>query len=130
MPESTPREEILYEYQVRGRDMVTGLPKLIMVTADEINSAIAEPVSSIIDTIKICLEKTPPELAADIMDRGIMMAGGGSLLHGFDILISEQTGMPVHISDVPLNAVALGAGKTLDNIEVLKRVALSNKQMG
>lgn len=129
-PESTPQEEILYEYQVRGRDMVTGLPKLITVTADEINSAIAEPVAAIVDTIKICLEKTPPELAADIMDRGIMMAGGGSLLHGFDKLISEQTGMPVHISDGPLNAVALGAGKTLDNIDVLKRVALSNKQMG
>jgi len=123
-------EEQLYELEVRGRDMVTGLPKLITVTADEINSAISEPISSIIDTIKICLEKTPPELAADIMDRGIMMAGGGSLLRGFDKLISEQTGMPVHISENPLNAVALGSGKTLDNIEVLKRLTLSNKRMG
>lgn len=123
-------DEPLYEYQVRGRDMVTGLPKLITVTAEEVTGAISEPVTSIVETIKICLEKTPPELAADIMDRGIMMAGGGSMLRGFDKLISEQTGMPVHISDGPLNAVAIGTGKTLENIEVLKRLALSNKRMG
>ena len=74
--------------------------------------------------------KTPPELAADIMDRGIMMAGGGSLLYGFDQLVSQQTGMPVHISEVSSNAVAVGTGKTLDNIEVLKRLAISNKRIG
>lgn len=118
------------EYRVRGRDMVSGLPKLIIVSAEEITGAISEPVASIVEAIKICLEKTPPELAADIMDRGIMMAGGGSLLYGFDQLVSQQTGMPVHISEGPLNAVAVGTGKTLDNIEVLKRLAISNKRIG
>lgn len=118
------------EYQVKGRDMVTGLPKLIVVNSKEITEAISEPVASIIETIKICLEKTPPELAADIMDRGIMMAGGGSLLHGLDILLSQQTGMPVHISEEPINAVAIGTGRTLDNIEVLKKLAITNKRIG
>lgn len=120
----------MLEYRVRGRDMVSGLPKLIVVGSREITGAIAEPVASIVEAIKICLEKTPPELAADIMDRGIMMAGGGSLLSGFDQLISQQTGMPVHISEGPLNAVAVGTGKTLDNIEVLKRLAIANKRIG
>lgn len=118
------------EYRVRGRDMVSGLPKLIIVTAEEITGAIAEPVASIVEAIKICLEKTPPELAADIMDRGIMMAGGGSLLYGFDQLVSQQTGMPVHISEGPLNAVAQGTGKTLENIGVLKKLAISNRRIG
>lgn len=123
-------EEHLQQYQVRGRDLVTGLPKLITVNSEEIMEAISESVTSIIDTIKICLEKTPPELAADIMDRGIMMAGGGSLLKGLDKLISQQTGMPVHISEEPLNAVAVGSGRTLENIEVLKRLTVSNKHVG
>lgn len=117
------------QYQVRGRDLVTGLPKLITVTSDEIMEAISESVTSILETIKICLEKTPPELAADIMDRGIMMAGGGSMLKGLDQLISQQTGMPVHISEEPLNAVAVGAGRTLENIEVLKKITLTNKHV-
>jgi rod shape-determining protein MreB len=124
------REEDIQEYQVKGRDMVTGLPKLIVVNSKEITEAISEPVAAIIETIKICLEKTPPELAADIMDRGIMMAGGGSQLHGLDLLLSQQTGMPVHISEEPLNAVAIGTGKTLDNIEVLKKLLVTNKQIG
>jgi rod shape-determining protein MreB len=123
-------DQDLPEFQVRGRDMVTGLPKVISINAKEVRDALAETVTSIIETIKICLEKTPPELAADIMDRGIMMAGGGSLLRGLDKLIGQQTGMPVHISDEALNAVAIGAGKTLDNIEVLKRLAITNKRIG
>lgn len=123
-------KEDTQEYQVKGRDMVTGLPKLIVVNSKEITEAISEPVAAIIETIKICLEKTPPELAADIMDRGIMMAGGGSQLHGLDLLLSQQTGMPVHISEEPLNAVAIGTGKTLDNIEVLKKLLVTNKQIG
>ncbi len=123
-------EDDLQEYQVRGRDLVTGLPKLISVNSEEIMEAISESVASIIETIKICLEKTPPELAADIMDRGIMMAGGGSLLKGLDRLISQQTGMPVHISEEPLNAVAVGAGKTLENIEILKGLTVANKRIG
>jgi rod shape-determining protein MreB len=123
-------EDDLQEYQVRGRDLVTGLPKLISVNSEEIMEAISESIASIIETIKICLEKTPPELAADIMDRGIMIAGGGSLLKGLDRLITQQTGMPVHISDEPLNAVAVGAGKTLENIEVLKGLTVTNKRIG
>jgi rod shape-determining protein MreB len=113
---------------VRGRDLVTGLPKTITVTAGEINNALAEPVASIIDAIKVCLEKAPPELASDIMDRGIMMAGGGSLLHGLDRLVSRETGMPVHLAEEPLAAVALGTGKVLENINVLRRVLVSPKK--
>ncbi|MGI6712186.1 MAG: rod shape-determining protein [Bacillota bacterium] len=113
---------------VRGRDLVTGLPKTITVTAGEINNALAEPVASIIDAIKVCLEKVPPELASDIIDRGIMMAGGGSLLHGLDRLVSRETGMPVHMAEEPLAAVALGTGKVLENINVLRRVLVSPKK--
>ncbi|MFZ5753742.1 MAG: rod shape-determining protein, partial [Bacillota bacterium] len=117
-------------YQVRGRDMVSGLPKLVMVSAKEIKDALAEPVTAIVEAIKVCLEKTPPELAADIMDRGIMMAGGGSLLRGLDKLISQETGMPVHIAEEPLYAVARGSGKVLENIDILKRVLIPNKRIG
>lgn len=117
-------------YQVRGRDMVTGLPKMIEVSSKEIKEALAEPVSAIVEAIKICLEKTPPELAADIMDRGIMMAGGGSLLQGLDILVSKETGMPVHMAEEPLSAVAVGAGKALENIDTLKRLLIPNRRIG
>lgn len=117
-------------YQVRGRDLVTGLPKMINVQAKEIKDALAEPVSSIIEAIKVCLEKTPPELAADIMDRGIMMAGGGSLLKGLDQLLSSETGMPVHLADEPLSSVAVGAGKALENIEALRRLFIPNRRIG
>jgi len=116
-------------YEVRGRDLVTGLPKTIGVTSDEIQKALSEPVSTIVDAIKVCLEKTPPELAADVMDRGIMMAGGGSLLRGLDRLVSEETGMPVHVAEEPLSAVALGTGKALENIETLRRVAVPHKRL-
>lgn len=114
---------------IRGRDLVTGLPKTLEVTSEEIESALAETVSSILEAIKITLEKSPPELAADIMDKGIVMTGGGSLLHGLDILVSEETGMPVIISDNPLDCVALGTGKALAEIELLKRVAISTKKL-
>lgn len=117
-------------YQVRGRDLVTGLPKMIVVSSREIKDALAEPVSAIIEAIKVCLEKTPPELAADIMDRGIMMAGGGALLRGLDTLICRETGMPIHIAEEPLNAVAVGAGKALENIETLKRLVIPNRRIG
>ncbi len=109
-------------FDVRGRDLVTGLPKTVIITAKEIQDALMEPVTAIVEAIKICLEKTPPELAADIMDRGIVMAGGGSLLKGLDELISRETGMPVHLAEEPLAAVAMGTGKVLENIDVLKRV--------
>jgi len=114
--------------EVRGRDLVTGLPKTVTITAGEINSALAEPVASIIDAIKVCLEKAPPELAADIMDRGIMMAGGSSKLHGLDRLVSRETGMPVHLAEEPLWAVVIGSGKVLENIDVLRRVLISPKK--
>lgn len=117
-------------YQVRGRDLVTGLPKNISITSQEIQEALKEPVNSIIEAIKVCLEKTPPELAADIMDRGIVMAGGGSLLKGFDQLVANETGMLVHVAEDPLSCVAVGTGKVLENIEILKRVTIANKRIG
>ncbi|NPV27205.1 MAG: rod shape-determining protein [Firmicutes bacterium] len=119
----------LETYEVRGRDLVTGLPKTVQITAEEIQKALAEPVGAIIEAIKICLEKTPPELAADIMDRGIVMAGGGSLLRGLDQVVAEETGMPVHIAEEPLSAVALGTGKVLENIDFLKRVLINPKKV-
>lgn len=115
-------------YEVRGRDLVSGLPKTIQVSRQEIQGALKETVDSIIEGIKICLEKTPPELASDIMDRGIVMAGGGALLRGLDKLISEETNMPVYVCEDPLTAVANGTGKVLENIEVLKQVLVSPKK--
>ncbi|NPV90186.1 MAG: rod shape-determining protein [Firmicutes bacterium] len=115
-------------YEVKGRDLVTGLPKTVMITSEEVQKALSDPIERIIEGIKICLEKTPPELAADIMDRGIVMAGGGSLLRGLDRLVSDETGMPVHLAEEPLSAVAFGTGKVLENIEVLKRVLISPKK--
>jgi rod shape-determining protein MreB len=109
-------------YHVRGRDLVTGLPRTIEVKATEIHEALSEPVNAIMEAIKSCLERTPPELAADLMDRGIVLAGGGSLLWGLDRLVSQETGMPVNMSEDPLTAVAVGTGKMLENIEVLKRL--------
>ncbi len=115
-------------YEVKGRDLVSGLPKTIQVSSGEINVALKEPVEQIIEGIKICLEKTPPELAADIMDRGIVLAGGGSLLKGLDHLISKETQMPVYVCDDPLLAVARGTGAVLENIEYLKRLVVTPKR--
>lgn len=115
------------KYTVRGRDLLTGLPKTIEVTAAEIQEALQEPVTAIVEAVKSCLEKTPPELAADIMDRGIMMAGGGSLLRNLDLLIADETGMPVHLAEDPLSCVALGTGMVLENAEVLRRIAALQK---
>jgi len=116
------------DYEVRGRDLITGLPKTVRITAEEIYRALSEPVTAILDAIKNTLEQTPPELAADVMDRGIIMAGGGSLLRGLDLLVSEQTGMPVHLADEPLLCVARGTGRVLENIDILKRVLISPKK--
>ncbi|HEY5563480.1 MAG TPA: rod shape-determining protein [Clostridiaceae bacterium] len=107
--------------QIRGRDLITGLPKIIEISQEEIREALKEPVASIIEAIKSTLEKTPPELASDIMDKGIMLAGGGALLEGLDKLINSETHMPVHIAENPLDCVALGAGKALDNIDKVRR---------
>jgi rod shape-determining protein MreB len=129
-PDNEGEERARMVVPVRGRDMVAGLPKTVEITAKEIKEALAEPVASIIETIKVCLEKTPPELAADIMDRGIVMAGGGSLLWGLDALVSEETGMPVHLAEEPLSAVANGTGKVLENIEMLKRIIIPHRKLG
>jgi len=114
---------------VKGRDLVTGLPITVHVTAEEIQRALSEPVNQILEGIKMCLEKTPPELASDIMDHGIILAGGGALLRGLDRLVSKETGMPVYLADDPLSAVALGTGKVLENIEVLKQVLISPRKL-
>ena len=106
-------------YSVRGRDLLSGLPKTITITAEEINQALQEPIAAIIDAIKSCLEQSPPELAADIMDRGIVMAGGGSLLRGLPKLVSLETNIMVHLSEEALNAVVIGTSKVLDNISIL-----------
>lgn len=115
---------------IRGRDLVSGLPKTLTITAEEVQKALTEPVFSIIEAVKVTLEKTPPELAADIMDRGIVMTGGGSLLRGLDKLLNRETGMPVHIAEEPLSCVALGTGKALESIDVLKRILVSPKKIG
>ncbi len=112
-------EEVSLE--VRGRDQVSGLPKTIQLTAGEVTEAIAEPLASIVGVVKAVLEKTPPELASDVIDRGIVMTGGGALLRGFNQLLTKKTGVPCYVADNPIACVALGAGKALENYEVIKR---------
>ncbi|MEG0772344.1 rod shape-determining protein [Clostridium sp.] len=107
--------------EIRGRDLVTGLPKVVEIAESEVREALKEPVAAIIDSIKTTLEKTPPELAADIMDKGIMLTGGGAALKGLDRLIHHETHMPVHIAEIPLDCVAIGAGKALDNIDIMSK---------
>ncbi|MDD2233848.1 MAG: rod shape-determining protein [Desulfitobacteriaceae bacterium] len=119
--------EKMITYLIRGRDLLTGLPKTIEIASEEIQEALQEPVMAIVEAVKSCLEKTPPELAADIMDRGIMMAGGGSLLRNLDRLIADQTGIPVHIAEDPLSCVALGTGKVIENTEILRKIAALQK---
>jgi len=116
------------EAEVRGRDLVTGLPRTLRISADEVQKALQEPVDSIVEAIKVTLERTPPELASDIMDRGIFMTGGGSLLRGFDTLVSKETGMPVHVSDEPLLGVVRGAGKMLEGIETFRRILMTTRK--
>src|SRR6516162_9227340 len=112
------------EAEVRGRDMLTGLPKTVVLTSEEVRHALEEPVSQIIEAIKSTLDKTPPELAADIMDRGIVLAGGGSLLTGLDERLRHETQMPVHLAESPLTCVAVGSGRSLEEFEAIHR---SNK---
>lgn len=115
--------------EVRGRDLVTGLPKTVVVTAREIYEALKEPVASIVEAVKMTLERTPPELAADIMDKGIVMAGGGSLLSGLDRLLADETGMPVYLAEDPLTAVVMGTGTALEHFDLLQRVLISQKKL-
>lgn len=112
---------------IRGRDLVTGLPKNVIINSDEILLAMSEPISLIIDAIKYTLEKTPPELAADIMNRGIYLAGGGALIRGLDQLINKETGMPVKIADNALDCVVTGAGNVAENLDVLREILTSRR---
>jgi len=114
---------------VRGRDLVSGLPRTVRMTSSEAREALAEPVAQIVEAVKQTLERTPPELAADIVDRGIILVGGGSLLRGIDRLLIEETGMPVLLTDDPLSAVALGTGRALEEIETLKRVLITSRKL-
>ena len=107
--------------EIRGRDLVTGLPKTVVVSTAEIREAIEEPVAAVIDAVKVTLDKTPPELAADIMDRGIVLAGGGSLLTGLDERLRHETQMPVHLAESPLTCVAVGSGRSLEEFEAIHR---------
>jgi rod shape-determining protein MreB len=107
--------------EVKGRDLVAGLPKTLTITSEEIREALQEPVSSIIDAVRVTLERCPPELSADLVDRGMVLAGGGALLRGIDKLIAEQTGLPVHVADDPLSAVAEGTGVVLNELNFLRR---------
>jgi len=106
--------------EVRGRDLVTGLPKTVILTAAEIREALEEPVQGVVDAVKYCLDKTPPELAADIMDRGIVSTGGGALLRGLDVRIANETGAPVITADRPLNSVVIGSGRCLEDFDMLQ----------
>jgi len=112
--------------EVKGRDLIAGIPKTITINDEEIRDSLSEPIYSIVDTVRVALERTPPELAADIVDRGITLAGGGALLSGLDILLKEETGLPIKRAPDPLSAVVLGTGKALDSLDLLKKVALQN----
>ena len=112
--------------EIRGRDLVSGLPKTITVTAEEIRRAIEEPVNQIVDAVKNTLDQTPPELAADVMDKGIVLTGGGSLLRGLVDRLRHETNMPVHLADEPLESVAIGSGKCVEEYEMLKNVLITS----
>jgi rod shape-determining protein MreB and related proteins len=119
------REEL--QAEVRGRDMLTGLPKTVVLSSEEVRRALDEPVQQIIEAIKSTLDKTPPELAADIMDRGIVMAGGGALLANFDERLRHETQMPVHLAESPLTCVAVGSGRSLEEFEAIHRSAKARR---
>jgi rod shape-determining protein MreB len=110
--------------EVKGRDLVAGVPKILEIKSEEVREALAEPVNAVVEAAKIALERTPPELAADIVDQGIVLVGGGSLLRNLDVLLRESTGLPVMLAEDPLTAVAIGTGRTLDDSALLKEVAI------
>ncbi|MEO1272331.1 MAG: rod shape-determining protein, partial [Myxococcota bacterium] len=116
-----PIEEVM-TMEVKGRDLVAGLPKTLVVDSDEIRQALQEPINSIVEAVRLALEKIPPELSADIVDKGIVLAGGGALLKNLDILLREETGLPVMIADDPLSSVVLGSGKALDELSLLREI--------
>jgi rod shape-determining protein MreB len=114
--------------EIRGRDLVSGLPKTVLISAAEIRRAIDDPINLIIDAVKSTLDKCPPELAGDVMDRGIALTGGGALLRGLDQRIREETGMPVHIADSPLDSVVLGTGKCVEDFDTLREVLVPDRR--
>ncbi len=111
-------------FEGKGRDLVAGIPKTLLITEDNVREALAETINQIIHAVKVTLERTPPELAADIVDKGIVLAGGGSMIKGLDVLLREETGLPISLAENPLDAVVLGTGKVLDEIELLKKVSI------
>ena len=111
--------------EIKGRDLVAGVPKTIEISDEEIREALMEPVRQVVESVRIALERTPPELASDIMDKGIVLAGGGALLRNLDVLLREETGLPVTLADDPLTAVVMGAGKVLDELSLLRDVTLA-----
>ena len=118
-----PENEIR-SIEVKGRGLITGIPKTVDISSEEAREALSEPINAIVEAVKVALERTPPELGADIVDKGIVLAGGGALLKGLDILLREATGLPIIIADDPLSAVVMGAGKVLDQIGLLKNVTI------
>ncbi|HEY7139703.1 MAG TPA: rod shape-determining protein MreB, partial [Methylomirabilota bacterium] len=110
--------------EVKGRDMVAGIPKTVVVNAEEIREAVTEPINAIVEAALLALERTPPELAADIVDKGIVLTGGGALLKGLDLLLRQETNLPITVAEDPLSCVALGTGKVLDELDLLKKVAI------
>jgi len=116
--------------EVKGRDLVAGLPKTLTITSEEVREAMSEPVSTIVEAVRISLERCPPELSADLVDRGMVLAGGGGQLRGLDRLLAEETGLPVQVADDPISAVVLGTGKVLDELRFLKRVSVSERSEG
>jgi rod shape-determining protein MreB len=115
------REEV--QAEIRGRDMVTGLPKTVVLSSEEVRTALEEPLAQIIEAVKATLDRTPPELASDIMDRGIMLAGGGSLLQGLDERLRRETEIPIHVAESPLTCVAVGSGRSLEEFEVMRKTS-------
>ncbi|MEE8110967.1 MAG: rod shape-determining protein [bacterium] len=107
--------------EVKGRDLVTGIPKTIIITDEEVREAMGEPIQAIVEMVRVALERTPPELSSDIVDRGIMLAGGGAMVRGIDILLREETGLPISVAEDPMTAVVMGTGKVLDEIDLLRK---------
>ncbi len=116
------------EAEVRGRDLVSGLPRTLVVTSAEVRQALEEPLNAIVDAVRVTLDQTPPELAGDIMDRGIVVTGGGALLAGIDDRLRHETGMPVHVADNPLTSVALGAGRCVEEYDALQQVLVADRR--
>ncbi|MCK5160070.1 MAG: rod shape-determining protein, partial [Candidatus Aureabacteria bacterium] len=114
--------------EVKGRDQISGLPKTLNVRSEEVREALIQPVNTILEVVRTSLERCPPELSADLVDRGIVLAGGGALMKGIDKLLAEETGLPIHVADDPLSAVALGTGKVLDEIKILEKIGVRRRR--